>query len=111
MKPKPLLCLALLFGSFFNSSAHPQWQTNDLYQDIPINVFTHQQWTEEQQGKMWPDISAGGVIYELWDNRNYVFAMSSRYDAQDDVKGWQEAADIIATNCAAHPGPPPYPNR
>ena len=109
MKPKPLLCLALLFGSFFNSSAHPQWQTNDLYQDIPINVFTHQQWTEEQQGKMWPDISAGGVIYELWDNRNYVFAMSSRYDAQDDVKGWQEAADIIATNCAAHPGPPLYP--
>ncbi|HSY18535.1 MAG TPA: hypothetical protein VK815_09390 [Candidatus Acidoferrales bacterium] len=90
---------------------HPRWQTNDLYQDIPIVVFTHRQWAEEQQGKMWPDIYAGGVIDELWHNRKYVFAISSRYNAADDVKGRQEAAEIIATNCAAHPGPPLYPNR
>ncbi len=89
---------------------HPQWKTNDLYQDIPIVVFTQKQWGEERNGKASADISAGGVIDELWHNRKYVFAMSSRYNAADEVKGWREAADIIATNYAAHLEPTLYPN-
>jgi len=46
----------------------------------------------------------------MWHNRKYVFAISSRYNAADEVKGWREAADIIATNCASHPEPTLYPN-
>ena len=68
------------------------------------------QWDEERNGKASADISAGGVIDELWHNRKYVFAMSSRYNAADEVKGWREVADIIATNYAAHLEPTLYPN-
>ena len=89
---------------------HPQWKTNDLYQDIPIIVFSRKQWDEKEHAKLWPDLYAGGTIDEMWHNRKYVFAISSRYNAADEVKGWREAADIIATNCAAHPEPTLYPN-
>ena len=87
---------------------HPQWKTNNLYQDIPIMVFTRKQWGEEKQGKFFP--YAGGMISEMWHNRKYVFGIYSRYDADDSVKGWKEADDIIATNCAIHTGPTLYPN-
>jgi hypothetical protein len=82
---------------------YPQWKTNDLYQDIPIVMFTRNQWDDERTGKMSAYISAGGTIDELWHDRNHVFAISSRYNAADDVKGWQEAPEIIAKNCALHP--------
>jgi len=87
---------------------HPLWKSNDLYQDIPIMVFTHKQWNEEHQGRFFP--YAGGVIGEIWHNRKYVFGEYSRYNAYDEVKGWKEADDIIATNCAAHAGPTLFPN-
>ena len=87
---------------------HPQWKTNDSYQDIPIIVFTQQQWEGEHQGKFFP--YAGGIIYEMWHNRKYVFGEYSRYNAYDEVKGWKEADDIIATNCAAHTARTLYPN-
>jgi hypothetical protein len=41
--------------------------------------------------------------------KKYVFALSSRYNAADEVKGWKEAGDIIATNCAAYTEPTLYP--
>jgi hypothetical protein len=50
------------------------------------------------------------MISEMWHNRKYVFGIYSRYDADDSVKGWKEADDIIATNCAIHTGPTLYPN-
>jgi len=87
---------------------HPLWKTNDLYQDIEIMVFTHSQWKDEEQGKFFP--YAGGMISEMWHNQKYVFGLFSRYNANDDVKGWKEADDIIATNCVAHPEPTLYPN-
>jgi len=71
-------------------------------------VFTHKQWNEEHQGSFFP--YAGGVIGEMWHNRKFVFGGYSRYNAYDDVKGWKEAGDIIATNCAAHTEPTLYPN-
>ena len=60
---------------------HPQWKTNDLYQDIPIIVFTRKQWDEG----IWPNLYAGGVMDEMWHNRKYVFAISSRYNAAEEV--------------------------
>jgi hypothetical protein len=84
---------------------HPQWKTNDLYQDIPIIVFNRKQWDEG----VWPNIYAGGVMDEMWHNRKYVFAISSRYNADDEVKGGQEATDIIKQNCAANDMPHLHP--
>lgn len=86
---------------------HPQWKTNDLYQDIPIMVFTHKQWDEEERGDFFP--YAGGIISEMWHNRNYVFGLYSRYNAFDEVKGWKEADDIIRQNCDANKMAPLHP--
>ena len=88
---------------------HPQWQADAPYQDIPILVFTRAQWDELHQGRLWPSIFAGGVMYELWHNQKYVFAISSRYNWEEDAKGWKEADDIIQTNCSVHTEPHLYP--
>jgi hypothetical protein len=86
---------------------HPQWQADDPWQDIPIMVYTRSQWEAEAQGKFFP--YAGGVMDEMWHNRKYVFAIYSRYNALDSVKGWQEAADIIERNRAANAMPHLHP--
>lgn len=52
---------------------HPQWQTDAPYQDIPILVFTHAQWFDLHQGQLWPSYYAGGVMYEEWHNKDFVF--------------------------------------
>ena len=86
---------------------HPQWRAAKPYQDIPIMVFTRSQWEAEEQGKFFP--YAGGVISEMWHNRKYVFGIYSRYNADDDVQGWNEADDIIHQNRATHTEPQLYP--
>jgi hypothetical protein len=83
---------------------NPQWKTNNLYQDIPICIFTRQQWDDINLGKYYAQ-GAGGVIYELWHNDKYVFCIHSRYNANDSVNGWKEVQDIVNQNCAAHPEP------
>ena len=86
---------------------HPQWTAGDPYQDIPIMVFTRGQWESDKQGRF--GIGAGGFEEEMWHNQEYVFGMSSRYNAADDVKGWKEVADIVEQNNAAHAMPRLYP--
>jgi hypothetical protein len=83
---------------------NPQWKTNSLYQDIPIYIFTRQQWDDTNLGKYYAQ-GAGGVIYELWHNDKYVFCIHSRYNTDDSVNGWKEVQDIVNQNCAAHPEP------
>ncbi len=83
---------------------NPQWKTNNLYQDIPIYVFTRRQWDDIHLGK-YDAAGAGGVIYELWHDDKYVFGMHSRYNSDDSVNGWKEVQDIVNQNCAAHPEP------
>jgi hypothetical protein len=87
---------------------HPQWKAGDIYQDIPILVFTRAQWDALNQGKLWPSLYAGGVIDELWHNRDYVFAMSSRYNAADEAKACKEVSDIVEQNRATNKMPPLY---
>jgi hypothetical protein len=86
---------------------NPQWKANNPYQDIPVLVFTRSQWDALNHGKLWPSLYAGGVIDELWHNRKYVFAMSSRYN-WGELKGSKEVAGIVNKNCAAHPAPHLY---
>jgi hypothetical protein len=88
---------------------HPQWQASAPYQDIPILVFTRAQWDALHHGELWPSIFAGGVMDELWHSRRFVFAMSSRYNAADEVRGWKEVADIVEQNRAANKMPHLYP--
>jgi hypothetical protein len=88
---------------------NPQWQSNAPYQDIPILVFTHAQWDALHHGELWPSLFAGGVMDELWHSQRFVFAMSSRYNAADDVRGYKEVAEIIDQNRAANEMPDLYP--
>src|SRR2546426_1113307 len=81
---------------------HPQWQASAPYQDIPILILTRPQWDALHLGKLWPSVFAGGVMDELWHKQEYVFTMSSRYNAADGVKAWKEAADIVEKNRAAN---------
>jgi len=46
---------------------------------------------------------------ELWHSQQFVFAMSSRYNAADEVKGLKEVAEIVAQNYAANKMPHLYP--
>jgi hypothetical protein len=86
---------------------HPQWRADDPYQDIPIMVFTRSEWDSDKQGRF--GIGAGGFDEEMWHNQKYVFGMSSRYNAADDVKSWKEVADIVEQNHAANSLPRLYP--
>jgi len=79
---------------------HPQWKASDPYQDIPILVFTRSQWDALHQGKFFPSLYAGGTMDEMWHNRKYVFAISSRYN-WGELKGWAEAGEIVEQNRAA----------
>jgi len=76
-----------------------QWTAGEPYQDIPIFVFTRRQWETHHQ----EPVGAGGVDEELTHNSKYVFAISSRYNANDSVKGWKEASDAVEWNRAARP--------
>lgn len=94
---------------------NPQWKVNDHYQDIPILVFTRSQWVAcEGQQRFFP--YACGLIGELWHNPEYVFGMWTRYEDLDiqnnggaEVKGVEEARDIIERNRAANEMPRLYP--
>ena len=79
---------------------HPQWKDSDHYQDIPIRVFTRAQWEVSRQGSL--GIDAGGVNSEIDSNSNYVFAVGSRFNADDTVNGWKEAGEIVERNRAAN---------
>ncbi len=76
---------------------HPQWRAEERYQDIPILVFTHGQWEARRKGGFC--VGVGGVEYEVGRTDRYVFAISSRFNADDSVKGWSEAGEILERNC------------
>jgi hypothetical protein len=87
---------------------NPLWKTNDLYQDVPIYVFTRQQWDDIHLGK-YDAAGAGGIIFELWHNNKYVFGIHSHYN-WGELKGWRETENIVNRNCDVHSGPHLYPD-
>jgi hypothetical protein len=89
---------------------HPQWKASAPSQDIPILVFTLAQWDALHHGKLWPSQFAGGVMEEIWHNRQYVFGMSSRCAFEETVGRWKETADIVEQNLAANKMPHLYPD-
>jgi hypothetical protein len=75
------------------SIRHPGWTAEQPRQDIPILVFTVDQWNELQQDKFHIGAAPIGPS-ELTRNDKYVFALPARYNfAYPD--GYQEVEDIL----------------
>ena len=81
---------------------HRRWQADAPYQDIPILVYTRVQWDALHHGELWPSVFAGGTMDELWHTERFVFAISSRSNAADKIRGWRETADVVEQNRAAN---------
>lgn len=76
---------------------NPRWTAGTPYQDIPVMVFTIDEWHAVVQGTL--GVSAAPIPpRELGRNATYVFALPARYDYAFPA-GWQEVQDIVN----AHP--------
>ena len=75
---------------------NPKWTTTNKWQDIPIMIFTPDQWTDVLNASL--VVSAAPIPpTELGHNSNYIFALPARYNyAFPD--GWQEVNTIIQSN-------------
>ena len=78
------------------SIRHPQWTSKNPRQDIPIMVFTLDQWNLLQQEKFHIGAAPIGPS-ELGRNNSYVFALPARYNFAFPT-GYQEVEEILKTH-------------
>jgi hypothetical protein len=72
---------------------NPEWSEADPHQDIPIMVFTKEQWAQIQQAKL--DVSAAPIPpTELGHNSTYVFALPPRYNYAFPT-GYKDVEEIL----------------
>jgi hypothetical protein len=77
------------------SIRNPKWTLSTPYQDIPIMVFTSEQWEALQQDEF--HIGAAPVNpSELGRNAEYVFALPARYNYAFPI-GYQEVEEILSS--------------
>ncbi|MDD2432185.1 MAG: hypothetical protein PHX01_00520 [Clostridia bacterium] len=75
---------------------HPQWTSEEPRQDIPIMVFTLNQWNSLQQEKF--HIGAAPIgPKELDRNEQYIFALPARYNYAFPT-GYEEVESILEGN-------------
>ncbi len=85
------------------SIRHPLWTEAEPRQDIPIMIFTIEQWDQIQQTKL--TVGAAPIPpSELGRNSTYVFALPARYNYAFPT-GYQEVENILA----GHPLKPTEP--
>jgi membrane-bound inhibitor of C-type lysozyme len=78
------------------SIRHPNWTTEQERQDIPIMIFTINQWNAMKKGYF--HIGAAPINpKELGRNNNYVFALPARYNFAFP-EGFEEVNNIIENN-------------
>lgn len=77
------------------SIVHPKSTAQQPRQDIPIMVFTLEQWDQLQQDEWHIGAAPVGPL-ELGRNRGYVFALPARYNYAL-LEGWEEVEQIIQT--------------
>ncbi len=78
------------------SIRHPQWTQAQPRQDIPILVFTLDQWNSLQKEEF--SIGAAPIgPKELGRNSKYIFALPARYNFAFPT-GFEEVEDILAAN-------------
>ncbi|MEG6523304.1 hypothetical protein [Desulfotomaculum sp. 1211_IL3151] len=75
---------------------HPQWSVQDPRQDIPIMIFTFDQWDSLQQEKFHIGGAPMGPM-ELGRNSRYVFALPARYNYAFPT-GYEEVETILNRN-------------
>ncbi len=74
---------------------NPAWTEKEPTQDIPIMVFTLEQWKELSEGKF--HIGAAPIDpSELGRNSRYVFALPARYNYAF-LKGFEEVEKILGS--------------
>jgi len=78
------------------SIRHPQWSSKNPRQDIPIMVFTLDQWNLLLQEKFHIGAAPIGPS-ELGRNNSYVFALPARYNFAYPT-GYQEVEEILKTH-------------
>lgn len=75
---------------------NPLWTEKDPYQDIPIMIFTQDQWKLIENESL--VVSAAPIgPGEIGRNATYVFALPARYNF-GDAKGQDEVSDILQGN-------------
>jgi hypothetical protein len=78
------------------SIRHPEWSEEDPRQDVPIMIFTLDQWNSLQSGKI--HIGAAPIDpEELGRNSVYVFALPARYN-YSYYTGYEEVEEILNKN-------------
>jgi len=78
------------------SIRHPEWTTEHPRQDIPIMIFTIEQWESMQSEKF--HIGAAPIgPKELARNEKYVFALPARYNFAF-LPGYEEVEEIVERN-------------
>ncbi|MFJ9500803.1 hypothetical protein [Brevibacillus centrosporus] len=78
------------------SIRHPQWTPQNQRQDIPIMIFTLEQWGSLLEGKFHIGAAPIGPT-ELGRNSKYVFALPARYNFAFP-EGYEEVEEIIKRN-------------
>jgi len=76
------------------SIVHPSSTPQQPRQDIPIMVFTIQQWDHLQRGDWLIGAAPIGPL-ELGRNSGYVFALPARYNYAF-LEGWEEVEQILS---------------
>ncbi len=75
---------------------NPNWTTQQPHEDIPIMVFTLDEWNEIQKETL--AVSAAPIPpSKLGSNKIYVFALPARYDYDFSI-GYQEVEKITQSN-------------
>lgn len=78
------------------SIRHPKWTKEEERQDIPIMIFTHEQWEALQKEEF--HIGAAPINpSELGRNKRYVFALPARYNFAFPT-GYEEVEEILEGN-------------
>ena len=75
---------------------HPQWTSASPRQDIPIMIFSLNQWSSLQLEQFHIGAAPFGP-QELGRNGNYVFALPARYNYAFPT-GFEEVEEILANN-------------
>lgn len=83
----------------------PRWTSAEPRQDIPIMVFTRDQWCSVQREEISVSAAPFGPS-ELGGNHRYVFALPPRYN-YGFLTGWKEVVQImrsvpLRTDCSDH---------
>jgi hypothetical protein len=75
---------------------HPQWTAAAPWQDIPVLVFTHDEWALVEQQKL--GVSAAPVApSKLGENAKFVFALPPRWIGFAEALGQDEAGKVPGT--------------